>query len=192
MKPFSNLVTIALFLVATTPALAEPRAFDLQHSKMTVHVSKQGMFAFLADNHEIEAPIESGSYDAQAQTVVLSVKAADLHVLDPKLPGGSRAAVQSNMTGGQVLDSERYPTISFKSTKFTESGSNRWTVAGDLTLHGQTHGVEVHVTKVDGSHFTGSATVAQTAFGITPIRVAGGAVTVKDAVDIDFQIALVP
>lgn len=192
MKLFSNLVSIALFLLATTPALAESRAFDLQHSKMTVHVSKQGMFAFLADNHEIEAPIAAGTYDAQAQSVELSVKAVDLRVLDPKLPGGSRAAVQSNMTGGEVLDAERYPTISFRSTKFTESGTNRWTVAGDLTLHGQTHSVDVHVTKVDGTHFTGSATVAQTAFGITPIRVAGGAVTVKDTVDIDFQIALAP
>jgi polyisoprenoid-binding protein YceI len=192
MKANSKLATLALFFLATSPALAEPRAFDLQHSKMTVHVSKQGVFAFLADNHEIEAPIESGSYDAQAQSVELAVKAADLHVLDPKLPGSSRATVQSNTTGGQVLDAERYPTISFRSTKFTESGTNRWTVAGDLTLHGQTHAVEVHVTKVDSSHFTGSATVAQTAFGITPIRVAGGAVTVKDAVDIDFQIALVP
>ena len=192
MKLSTTLSTLALFLLASVPALAEPRAFDVQHSKMTVHVSKQGAFAFLADNHEIDAPIASGTYDAQTQSVELSVKAADMHVLDPKLPGGSRAAVQSNMTGGGVLDAERYPTISFKSTKFSETSANHWTVTGDLTLHGQTHSVDVHLTKVDTSHFTGSATVNQTAFGITPIKVAGGAVTVKDAVDIDFQIALAP
>jgi len=39
-------------------------------------------------------------------------------------------------------------------------------------------------------HFTGSATIRQTDFGITPIKVVGGAVSVRDDVKIEFRIAL--
>ncbi len=37
-------------------------------------------------------------------------------------------------------------------------------------------------------HYTGSATVRQSDFGMTPIRIAGGTVQVKDDVKIDFDI----
>jgi hypothetical protein len=48
------------------------------------------------------------------------------------------------------------------------------------------------VAKIDDTHFTGSATIRQTAFGITPIRVAGGTISVKDEVKVDFEIVLTP
>jgi hypothetical protein len=48
------------------------------------------------------------------------------------------------------------------------------------------------VAKIDEEHFSGSATIRQTAFGITPIRAAGGTVSVEDAVNVDFEIVLTP
>jgi polyisoprenoid-binding protein YceI len=67
-----------------------------------------------------------------------------------------------------------------------------WKITGNLTLHGQTHSIEVQAMKIDTSRFNGSAMVRQTAFGITPIRVAGGAVTVKDDVKVEFEIRIQP
>ena len=64
------------------------------------------------------------------------------------------------------------------------------TVTGDLTVHGETHAVVVEVVQIDTTHFKGSATVRQSAFGISPIRLAGGTVKVKDDVNVDFDIAL--
>jgi polyisoprenoid-binding protein YceI len=94
------------------------------------------------------------------------------------------------MTGPQVLDVAKYPTIVFRSTKIDVADATHWKVSGNLTLHGQTHPIDVQVVKGDETHFSGSATIRQSAFGITPIKIAGGAVSVRDDVKVDFQVAL--
>jgi polyisoprenoid-binding protein YceI len=159
---------------------------------MTVYVYKRGLFSFLADDHEIEAPITSGFYDAGKNVAEVTVDASKMKALDPKLAPDRRATVQSNMMGPQVLDVGKYPTISFRSTKMESIDAAHLNVTGDLTLHGQTHPVTVQVVKNDALHFTGSATVRQTAFGITPIKIAGGAVSVRDDVRVEFEIVPAP
>jgi hypothetical protein len=37
-------------------------------------------------------------------------------------------------------------------------------------------------------HYTGKVTLKQTDFGITPVKIAGGTVRVKDVIEIDFEI----
>jgi polyisoprenoid-binding protein YceI len=192
LQRFQALALVALTVAAASPAYGRPRAFDVQRSKMTVHVHKQGVFSFLADDHEVNAPISAGSYDSVAKTVDLTVDATKVRVLDPRLPAQKRDQVQSNMAGSQVLDVGTYPAISFRSTKIDDVDANRWTVTGNLTLHGQTHPVTFQVVKADATHFTGTATVRQTTFGITPIRIAGGAVAVKDDVTVEFAMELGP
>lgn len=188
-------VAIACLAVATAvarPVHGSPRAIDVQHSKMTVLVYKQGFFSFFADNHTIDAPIAAGRYDSGTKTVELSVDAAKLRALDPKLSPNRRDTVQASMTGPQVLDVAKYPTISFRSTTIDDRDPKRWTITGNLTLHGSMHPVTFQVLRTDESHFRGSATIRQTAFGITPIRIAGGAVSVKDDVKVEFEISLSP
>ena len=38
-----------------------------------------------------------------------------------------------------MVDSAHFPDIRFESTKIEAKGQNRWTVRGNLTLHGQSH-----------------------------------------------------
>jgi polyisoprenoid-binding protein YceI len=185
------LATVVIALAALSPAYGSPRAFDLQHSNLTVQVHKQGLFSFLADDHEIAAPIASGSYDSDAKTVELTVDATKMRVLDPRLAANQRDSVQANMAG-PVLDVANNPTIAFRSTKIDDANPNAWTVSGNLTLHGQTRPITVAVRKKDATHFSGLATVRQTACGLVPIRIAGGAVSVKDDVEVTFEIALEP
>jgi polyisoprenoid-binding protein YceI len=179
-------------LLFAQPVQAAPAAIDVQRSTLTVHVFKQGVFAVFADNHDIAAPIESGAFDGAAKTVSFSINAAQLKVLDPKLSPGRRGEVQAAMSGPQVLDVGRYPTIAFTSETIEETDATHWVVTGTLLLHGQRHRIAVRVQRVDETHFNGSAAIRQTVFGIRPIRVAGGTVAVKDDVGVDFQIALVP
>src|SRR5580693_3039166 len=91
--------SVAIALAAASPAYGRPRAFDAQHSNLTVHVHKQGLFSFLADDHEIAAPIVSGSYDGEEKTVELTVDATKMRVLDPRLAANQRDSVQANMAG---------------------------------------------------------------------------------------------
>lgn len=191
MKKNASLVAsgIAAFALAALaqPAQQHPVNFDIAHSTMTVSVEKERLFAFAADNHEVEVPIASGSFDAENPSVELTIMAAKMQVQDPP---SRRDRVQANMLGPKVLDVERYPMIAFRAAKIDIGDATQWTVIGDLTLHGQTHPITVHVVRTDATHFTGSATIRQSAFGITPITIAGGTVRVKDDVKVSFAIAL--
>ena len=94
------------------------------------------------------------------------------------------------MSGSGVLDSEKYPEIVFHSSNVKLDANGHGSVTGDLTLHGQTHAIVVDLTRAAATHFTGSSMVRQSSFGITPIRIMGGAVTVKDDVKVVFDIYL--
>ena len=163
---------------------------DTQKSTLTIHVGKTGAFSALGHEHEVSAPIHSGTADTGSRPAVeMHVDARTLRVLDKDESEKDRAEVQKTMLGPEVLDSERYQEIVFKSTVVEPAGSERWTLRGNLTLRGQTRPVTVHVTQKDG-HYTGETIVKQTDFGIKPPGKAG--VRAKDEVRVEFDVRLVP
>src|SRR5262249_42756602 len=125
--------------LATASPLAEQRPIDTGRSTLTVFVYKSGLFAAFADNHTIKAPIASGSLvEGDTPSVELSVRAADLTVVDRELSPDKRAEVQARMVGAEVLDVTTFPTITFTSTSIAPAGPDRWRVSGRLALHGRT------------------------------------------------------
>lgn len=175
-------------LAPAAPASAQSRAIDVQRSTLTVRVFKAGLFSFAAHNHEIQAPVASGSLvESEKPAVEFSVDARQLKVLDPQLAADQRAEVQKTMHSPEVLDSAQFPEIRFRSTAIEKAGEGKWTVRGDLTLHGQTHAVAVSVSGGNG-HYRGTASFQQKLFGIKPVSLAGGTIKVKDEVKIEFEI----
>jgi hypothetical protein len=161
---------------------------DVQRSKLTVFVYKSGLFSALADNHVINAPIASGTLTTTPSPAIeLIVNAADLVPLDPDLNQSKRAEVRTRILGADVLDTSRFPTITFVSTAIEAAGSDQWKVSGSLTIRGVTKTVTVPVVR-SGDRYHGETRIRQTDFGITPIRIAGGTVTVKDELKIEFDI----
>ena len=184
------LVTFVALLGAVRmySAAPEKRSIDTARSRITVHVYKSGLFSPLAHDHEIEAPIESGEVnDSGSPSVDLRVEASKLHVVDRDVSENDRAKIQSTMQGPEVLDSARYSEIHFQSTAVEPSGTDHWVAHGNLDLHGKTNPVSVDVTFRDGL-YRGTAVLKQTQFGITPIKIAGGTVKVKDEIKIDFEV----
>jgi polyisoprenoid-binding protein YceI len=51
----------------------------------------------------------------------------------------------AHLKSAAFLDVDKYPTITFKSTKVEPDGSNKWKVTGDLTLRGVTKPVVLEV-----------------------------------------------
>ena len=176
-------------LALTTGAIAQPRKIDAGKSVMTVRVYKAGVLSAMGHNHEIAAPVAAGTVDVSARQVELHVHTRALEVRDPGVSDKDRAEIQGNMLGKQVLDAEGNPEIVFRSTGAEAAGAGSWKVTGNLTLRGQTHAVVVEV-REDGEHYVGTARFKQTEFGIQPIKVAGGAVRVKDEIRIEFNIQL--
>jgi polyisoprenoid-binding protein YceI len=160
---------------------------DVEHSTLTIRVYKTGLFSAFAHDHEINAPIRQGSFDEEKQTVELNVDARTLKVMDPGVSSSDRVQIQATMLGPKVLDSEKFEEIKFHSTSVEHAGEGKWTVNGDLTLHGQTHPVKVEVQGEKG-HYRGSAVLKQKVFGITPVSIAGGSVKVKDEIRVEFDI----
>ena len=175
-------------IVATAGFGADERPIDAQRSTLTVRVYKSGLFSAFADNHVIRAPIASGSLTLDgALAVQIGVQSAALTVLDPDASVSTRAEVQARMLGPEVLDSGTYPDIRFASTAVAVVNADRWSVTGNLTLHGQTRSMTFAVTRQDG-RFRGSVPLKQTEFGIRPIRIMGGTVNVKDELKVEFDI----
>lgn len=172
-----------------SPVEAQAGPIDVQHSKLTVFVYKAGLFSAFADNHVINAPIASGTIaTAPSPAIELVVNAADLVPLDPDLDTAKRADVRTRMLGVEVLDTARFPTIQFASTAIEPVGPDRWNVSGRLTIHGVTRTVTYPVVR-SGGRYRGETRIRQSDFGIKPIRIAGGTVSVKDELKIEFDIA---
>lgn len=176
---------VILFL--STLALAAPVSVDTQKSKLTVRVYKSGFFSAFAHDHEISAPIDSGSFAEENPSVEISITASKLKVMDKESSDSEKEKIQTKMLGPEVLDAAQFKEIRFHSTKVEGAGGAAWQVTGDLTVHGQTHPVTFKVTKSNG-HYQGTAELKQTGFGMAPISIAGGSVKVKDVVKIEFDV----
>jgi hypothetical protein len=69
-----------------------------------------------------------------------------------------------------------------------QHGTDHWVIHGNLELHGQPHRISFEVVFKDGLYL-GTAILKQTGFEITPVKVAGEIVKVKDEIKVPFSIA---
>lgn len=180
---------VAALVLGVMAAGGQPRAIDTKASTMTVRVFKAGVLSAFGHDHNIEAPIASGTVDVAGKQVELHVSAAAMRVRDAKASDKDRAEIQQTMLGPQVLDVARYPEIVFRSTSAERGTQGEWSLRGNLVLHGQIRPVTLAVQEENG-HYTGAALLKQSDFGIQPIKVAGGSVKVKDELRIEFDIQL--
>ena len=191
-RPFHALMLFAAATIVSSAGISgQTKKIDVKQSSFKISVFKSGFFSAFGHNHEIQAPISVGTVDQSKLSVALGVESADLQVMDPDASPSTRADVQKTMLGPEVLDSRRFPQISFQSTSIEISGSNRWRVRGDLTLHGQTRPLTLDV-DLENGHYRGSLMLKQRDFGIAPVSVAGGTVKVKNEIKIEFDIVLEP
>jgi polyisoprenoid-binding protein YceI len=193
--------TLVLLLLAPV-ARAAPRLYTLEaaHSRLTIHVGKTGVFGFAGHEHEIVAGTFRGTatFDPEriAQSSVdLTFEAGGLRVAAEGEPAGDAPQVQAAMVGATCLDAGRFPAIRFVSKSVAAAGpagpnGGDLALRGELTLHGVTRPftLRVHL-DVTGQllEATGTTTLRQTDFGITPISKAG-VVKVKDELTLSWRI----
>jgi polyisoprenoid-binding protein YceI len=195
------LVPLAAALVAPS-AQAQPRRYTLDPagSQLKIHVGKSGVFGFAGHEHDVVAGTFHGTAtfdpDRIAQSAVdLTFEAGALRVTGEGAPKGDAAEVQAAMIGAACLDVHRFPAIHFVSKTVAAvgeaaGGGRDLSIAGALTLHGVTRPLTIRVRleiKGDALEATGSTTIRQTDFGMTPISKAG-VVKVKDELALSWQI----
>lgn len=197
-------VVVVILCAVTAAAVARgaatrPLAIDRASSRVSIAVGKAGAFSFIAGHtHEVSGPI-GGVVDFDADDVARSqirieIEAAALKVSEKGEPPEDVPKVQRAMLSAQVLDVERFPTITFRSTSISVKTAAKpvvdLMVAGTLTLHGVSRPltVPVHAEVTNAAvNAKGQFGVKQTDFGMKPVSV-GGVVAVKDALTISFAI----
>lgn len=180
--------------------LAGTYAVDPARCSVAIHVGRSGLFKFAGHAHEVVAGHCDGEVvavpeDLGRSSVRLSFDAASLRVSEKGEPEGDAQKVQAAMLGPKLLDAARFPDISFASSavsgRLVSAGVYELMITGDLRLHGVTRRIELPLrVELQADRLTagGHLSLKQTAFGLTPISVAG-VVKVKDEVGIDFEIA---
>jgi polyisoprenoid-binding protein YceI len=199
MRAISAGLTLLLAPLAVG-AQGDAYSIDSQQSKLEIHVSKEGAFKVFGHDHLIAAKQVSGQaqFDPQKigqSSVHLQIPAKSITVMDPGESEKDRREVQGTMEGDKVLDVAKFPEITFASSKVSaaKKTSDGWelTLAGKLNLHGVEKPVSLplHVhTDSNELRGQGELSILQTDYGITPVKVGGGAVKVKDMLKITFNI----
>ncbi len=189
-------ISAVLLFAMLAPGYAQTvHAIDLERSAVTVKVYKAGLFGGFGHNHEIQGPIRQGRVDEAKGTVDVVIDTRQLKVMDQDISDKDRAEIQQNMDGPKVLDVEHFPQIRFRSTAAQSSGENRWTVQGELEIHGQTRPVILEVSRYAGTaseaaRYRGAIQLRQRDFGIRPYSAAGGAIKVKDEIRVEYDVVI--
>lgn len=104
------------------------------------------------------------------------------------LSGNDRAEIKKTLKG--ILDSQRFPRITFRSTGVAGPAESL-AVEGDLSIRGATRPVTMRAS-VEGNRVRGSSTVTQTQWGIKPYSAFLGALRLADDVAVEFEATLEP
>jgi polyisoprenoid-binding protein YceI len=195
--------TLAGLLLSEFAAPAQEEAeysIDQANSKLELKVYKAGVFKAFGHDHLIAAREISGQVQFDARkiensSVRLKVGTKSLTVIDSGESEKDRRDVQATMTGAQVLDTAKFPEIVFSSTNVSavKKTADGWmlTLAGKPDLHGVEKPVSLPLrVHLEASRLgaQGEVSLLQTEYGITPVKIAGGSVSVKDKLNISFAI----
>jgi polyisoprenoid-binding protein YceI len=93
------------------------------------------------------------------------------------------------VTARKTLHADRHPEATFSATKF-EPGGDGGTIAGTLTLAGQSRPMRLQVTATGQDRYHATASVVQSEYGIKPYTGFLGALRVRDAVNVDVDVDL--
>jgi len=173
-------------------------SIDAGQSDFMVHASVGGLLSSFGHNHNIAIKDISGETQFTDGTVTpaslrMKIRSDSLKITD-KVSDNDRETIEKSMRD-QVLETSKYPEITFNSTKIeviknsdTQFQGNIW---GDLTLHGVTHNVFIkgQLTFDQKSlRARGEFNLKMSDYGIKPPSVAGGTITVKDTLKFNFNI----
>jgi polyisoprenoid-binding protein YceI len=136
MKSLQSAALIALF--AVTPLFAETFTVDPAHSDASFRV-KHLMSNVKGAFGDIAGTIEVNRENPAASSVDFTINAASIDTANDNRDKHLRSA--------DFFDVEKFPQITFKSTKIAPSGSKDvYNVTGNLTMHGVTRPVVLPVT----------------------------------------------
>jgi len=182
----------ALSLTLSSLALASTWDFDAAHTSANFVVKHLMISNVNGKLGTVSGAVELDEKDLTKSTVAVSVDVAGLETQNQKR--------NDHLRSKDFFDVEKFPTITFKSTKVEAGKDGALTVTGDLTMHGVTKPVTLEgaLTKAitdpwgnsrRGASFSGK--LDRKAWGISWGKVTDVGAVVGDEVKLDIQAEIV-
>lgn len=154
-----------------------------------VFTFKDGLLSKVAHDLKIQISRFSVDLDATAGQIVAEFDPSSLRVVnavhdgneDPKaLSEGDKEKIGSQIQK-EVLETDKYSSVKFVSTRVTRRADGGYSITGDLTLHGATRPISAE-TRVEGGRQVAEVELNQPDFGVVPYKAMMGTLKVKPAV----------
>ena len=114
-------------------------AFDPYHTQVEFATKHLGMMTVRGNFLELTATGEIYPDRPEASSVDVTVQTASIRTHHPQRDNDLRSS--------NFLETDKYPTMHFKSTKIEQTGPEIYSMTGDLTIKGNTHPVTFQVVK---------------------------------------------
>jgi polyisoprenoid-binding protein YceI len=201
------LLTAALLLampVAAQEAAEKPTDLpagtyhpDLGHTRLLFKVNHLGFSTFIGLFTKIEATLQfdPAAPETMQISVTIDPKTVETHYPDPAV------AFNEVLSGPEFMNAEKFPVITYNSTKITLTGPTSADVTGDLTLLGVTKPVTLQATfnggwayhpmDVGGARigFSAKGSFNRSDFGMGyGVPMPGSTMGVSDRVDLEIEV----
>ena len=113
--------------------------FDPYHTQVEFSAKHLGMMTVRGHFAEVTATGEIHPEQPERSTVEASINTASIRTHNEQRDNDLRSS--------NFLEIEKYPTMTFKSTKLEPAGTDRYNLTGDLTIKGNTQPVTLAVVK---------------------------------------------
>lgn len=181
--------------------VAKTYSISAAQSQLTLTLIQEGMLRSIHPTHHVGVKSFSGRIqlpaDESKAVAELDVETKSFANIDKNMSEFERSGFHK-VLHENVLASDRFPTIKFRSVSVTniqKSGDSRsFTLNGDLTLRGVTRRVAFPVkVTINGNQLraTGEETIKQSDFGITPYSGGFGAIKIGDQLTVSFSIVAI-
>ncbi len=139
-RRFGAVLACAVGLAA--PALAaDTYAVDKGHSEVGFQIGHLGLSKVRGRFKDFDGTIRVDPAKPETSSVEFSVKTASIDTDNEKRD-------EDLKTGAGLLEVEKYPSMTFKSSKIVTKGKDHYDVTGTLTLHGISKEITLPVTVI--------------------------------------------
>lgn len=169
MKKLVSLI-LAAALFTATPVMAAPQKyeFDTVHTQIMFSVGHMGYSFSHGKFNKFTGALNLDLEQPEKSSVDVTIDTASIDLDDEKW--------NTHLKGADFFNVEKFPSMTFKSTKVEKTGENTGKVTGDLTILGVTKPVTLDVTlnkaavhpyyKKDAAGFSATGSIKRSDFGM--------------------------
>ncbi|TME82458.1 MAG: YceI family protein [Chloroflexi bacterium] len=166
--------------------------FDPLHTQVEFSAKHFGMMTVRGNFSEVTATGDIYPDQPERSKVDVTIRTASIRTHNEQRDNDLRSSY--------FLEAEKYPTITFKSTKIEKKGEDRGTMTGDLTIKGTTKPVTLKVVKYGEFNdpqmghrigYAAETTINRKDFGMNFDAVADGKFVVSHDIQINIEGELV-